>query len=72
MKKPLQKKNIETFPKSQNRTELKNMKNTPKKILQQIWFFFAEKNATILSLLCKEISLQPELSSQPHFKIQGG
>ena len=29
-------------------------------------------NAIILVLLFKEISIRPELSSPPHFRIQGG
>ena len=40
------------------------------------YFFFAEKknkkNAILLVLPIEEISLRPELSSPPRFKIQGG
>ena len=35
-------------------------------------YFFFQKNAIILVLLINEIRLQPELSSPPRFKIQGG
>ena len=40
------------------------------KILKNI--FFAEKNAIILVLPSEEISLLPELSTPPRFRIQGG
>ena len=35
-------------------------------------YFFPEKNAFLLVLPFKKISLRPELSSPPHFQIQGG
>ena len=65
---------------SKNPKIWKNLKKSQKiTFFQKIWkfwkyFFFAEKkkNAILLVLPNEEISLRPELSSPPRFRIQGG
>ena len=60
---------------------MKRFQNSEKKSYffqknQKFWkvIFFAEKeeNAIVLVLPFVDISLRPELSSPPHFRIQGG
>ena len=63
-KKPKIKKNIEKYEKF---TFFKKSEHfEEKKKIEE------KKNATLLVLLIEEISLQPELFSPAHFRIQGG
>ena len=61
--------------KSENLKNLKNLKKFKKsENFKNIFFFPAKlnKNYILLVLPIKEISLRPELSSPPRFRIQGG
>ena len=49
-----------------------NLQIKQKKIVVQYFFFQQKKNAILLVLSFKESSIQPELSSPPPFRIQGG
>ena len=43
-----------------------------KKVFKNLKILFSAKNANLLVLPIEEISIRPELSSPPRFRVQGG